>query len=95
MIGKLLQIPKNVRFCHTILRNTSEDVGHSGEYLPWEVIHYLIKNITGGKFDSVGINITVEHISSGMRIISNEYSFGDMVLQLVFSISRGSHIDIK
>ena len=39
------------------------------------------------------INIIVEHISSVMQIISKEDSFGDMVLQLGFYISRGSHID--
>ena len=45
------------------------------------------------QFNSVGINIIVEQISSGIRIISREYSFGDMVLQLEFSVSKGSHID--
>ena len=58
-----------------------------------QVIHALIKPNTGGQFDFVGINIIVEHILSGMRIISKEYYFGDMVLQLRFSFSRVSHID--
>ena len=58
-----------------------------------QVMNSFLKPNTGGQFDYVGINIIVEHILSGMRIISKEYYFGDMVLQLRFSFSRVSHID--
>ena len=58
-----------------------------------KVIHDLIKSDMGGQFDSVGINIILEHILSCMCIISKEDSFGYMVLQILFSLSRGSHID--
>ena len=43
----------------------------------------------------MGINIIVEHILGGMRIISKEDYFRDMVLQPGFSISRRSQIETK
>ena len=57
-------------------------------------IHDLIKPNMGGKFDSVGINIIVEHISVGMWIISKEYPFGNMVIKPGFYLYTWLHIDI-
>ena len=56
-----------------------------------QVIHDIIKLDTGGKFYSVGMNIIVYHVLGGMWIISKEYYFGDMVLQLGFYLYVGSH----
>ena len=47
----------------------------------------------GGQFGSMGISIIAEQILGGMLIIYKEYFFGGMVLQLLFSLSGGSHID--
>ena len=54
-----------------------------------KVIHYLVKSNMGSQFDSVGINVIVDHISVGMCITSKEYFFGYMVLQLRFFSFRG------
>ena len=54
-----------------------------------QVIRANISLNMGGQFDSVGINIIVEHIYGGMWIIPNGDSFGDMVLQLGFIFQGG------
>ena len=70
-------------------------LGIPGSICHGQVIHALIKSNMRGQFDYVGINIIVEHISGVMLIISKEDSFGDTILQLGFSLSRGSNIDTK
>ena len=64
-----------------------------GSIFHGQFIHDLIKSNMGGQLDYVGINIIVEQILGGMWIISKEDSFGYMILQLLFSLYRGLHID--
>ena len=59
-----------------------------------QVIHDLIKLDKEGQFDYVGIIVILEHILGCMWIIHKKDSFGDMVLQLGYYLSRGSYIDI-
>ena len=47
----------------------------------------------GGRFYSVGIDIILEHIYSGMWIIYKGCFFGDMVIQIGIYFSNGLHID--
>ena len=64
-----------------------------GSICNWQFIFVFIKLNTVGQFYSMDINIILEQIPGGMWIISKEDSFGDMALQLGFSLSRGLHID--
>ena len=57
-----------------------------------KVMHALTKPNMGVQFYYGGIKIIVEHISSGMRIISKEDSSGDMFLQnYMFSFLGVAH----
>ena len=58
-----------------------------------KVINALIKSNMGVQPDSMGINITVEKFLGGTWIISKEDYSGEMVIQLGFYLSMGSHID--
>ena len=68
-------------------------LGIQGSICNGKFIHDLIKLYMGCQFDSVCINITVEQILGVICIISKEYSFGYMVLQLGFYLSGWSYID--
>ena len=66
-----------------------------GSFCHGKFIRDLIKYNMGGQLYSVDIKIIVEDISGGIWIISKENYFGGMVLQLLFYLSRGSHIDTE
>ena len=64
-----------------------------GSFCHGKFIRDLIKYNMGGQLYSVDIKIIVDHLLVGMCIISKEDSFGYMILQLLFSLYRGLHID--
>ena len=62
---------------------------NQGSICHGQLIHAIIKLNIGVQLYSVGINIIVEHILSGMWIISKEDSLGEIFFDLYFLFPEG------